>query len=92
MLVQEGLAARFAGHGDVLSPTQLEGAGGIIDALDPAHASYPESFAVLYGDAAARELGYPPLGLPARAGFAVAMARERRDPVEVLASAQGRER
>jgi hypothetical protein len=52
---------------------------------DEAH--YPAVFACLYGDAAAVQLGYPPLGLPARAGFDVALADaldRRVDPVASL--------
>ena len=92
MLEQEGLAARFAGRGDSLPAAQLETARRVIDALDRAAAPYPTIFAALYGDAAGIELGYTPLGLPPRAGFAVAMADERRDPVEMLVSAKGRGR
>ena len=33
----------------------------------------PVQFACLYGDAAAREVGYTPLGLSANAGFEVAL-------------------
>jgi hypothetical protein len=48
---------------------------------------YPTAFACLYGDAAAAQLGHRPLGLPARAGFAVALADaldRHRDPVAAL--------
>jgi hypothetical protein len=41
----------------------------------------------MYGDAAAEQLGYPPLGLPARAGFEIALAdalARRRDPLAAL--------
>jgi len=48
---------------------------------------YPRAFAALYGDAAAEQLGYEPLGLSPRAGFGVALADEldrKRDAIEVL--------
>jgi hypothetical protein len=44
-------------------------------------------FAALYGDDAADQLGYQPLGLPPRAGFGVALADEldrNRNPAAVL--------
>jgi len=44
-------------------------------------------FAAMYGDMAAEQLGYPPLGLPPRAGFEVALAdalARRRDPIAAL--------
>jgi hypothetical protein len=71
-MTQEGLAQRFAGYAPRLPPAELEHAGKIITALgeDP---PYPRVFAALYGDSAARELGYEPLGLPDRAGFEVAL-------------------
>jgi hypothetical protein len=41
--------------------------------LDLEH--YPTQFACLFGDEAAKAVGYPPLGLSARAGFAVALEK-----------------
>ena len=38
----------------------------------------PTAVACLYGDEAARELGYPPLGFSARAGLALALDAARR--------------
>ncbi len=91
-LEQEGLAAVFSGYQPTLANDDIEGARAIIHALgdDP---PYPAVFAALYGDAAAEELGYAPLGLPPRAGFAVALAQTRelgRDPVEALATMRPR--
>jgi hypothetical protein len=82
-LRQEGLAASFAEVRAALPPTDLQAAQKTIDALgdDP---PYPQVFAALYGDAAAAELGYQPLGLPPRAGFEVAKANDWGDPVTKL--------
>jgi hypothetical protein len=83
MLDQEGLAAGFAGAKPTLAGDALEHARSIVN-RDPHNALYPEIFACLYGDAAAEQLGYRPLGLPPRAGFEVAMAQpleQRRDPI-----------
>lgn len=88
MLEQEGFAAVFAGeHGEFAAP-EVDRWQTIIHALgdDP---PYPRTFAALYGDVAAEELGHQPLGLPPRAGFNVALAdalHSRRDPVEVIGS------
>ena len=49
--------------------------------------TYPLAFASMYGDAAADQLGYRPLGLPPRAGFEVAVAdalARRVEPVSRL--------
>src|SRR5712692_9045413 len=86
MLDQEGLAGVFAAARPTLGPAQLNAARTIIIALG-ADPPYPSVFAAMYGDAAAEQLGYPPLGLPARAGFEVALAdalEQRRDPVAGL--------
>jgi hypothetical protein len=86
MLEQEGLAALFAGRRPTLSPEALERArAAIAPYLD--QATYPQQFGALYGDEAAVSVGYPPLGLPARAGFQVALAdavAARRDPVTAM--------
>jgi hypothetical protein len=89
MLDQEGLAGVFAGARPSLRDHALRAAREIIHPhLEPqAKATYPTAFACLYGDEAATELGYQPLGLPARAGFAVALADaldQQRDPVAAL--------
>jgi hypothetical protein len=88
MLQQEGLAARFANQLPTLTPEALDQARRLLAGLDRERAPYPTIFAALYGDAAATALGYPALGLPPRAGFEVAIADERRDPIEVLASGE----
>jgi len=86
MLDQEGLVGVFAGAEVTLAAAQLGAARTIIAALG-ADPPYPTVFAAMYGDAAAEQLGYRPLGLPARAGFEVALAaalESRRDPVAAL--------
>jgi len=74
MMAQEGLAARFAGL-QVPAPSSGERAR-MLAIVDPrrVQTETPVTFACLYGDEAAREVGYPALGLPAGAGFALATA------------------
>jgi hypothetical protein len=80
MMDQEGLAAVFAEIGPpALEPMELASIRAVIDPhRDSAH--FPTVFACLYGDEAARAVGYPALGLPPRAGYALAIeeARQRR--------------
>jgi hypothetical protein len=73
MLTQEGLAGVFARAQPNLAGAELAAARRIIAQVGPSP-TYPTAFACLYGDAAAAQLGYQPLGLPARAGFDVALA------------------
>lgn len=73
---QEGRAARFAGESVQLDAVALRDARRVIEPQLGA-ASYPVSAAALYGDDVAISLGYPPLGLPPRAGYAVALAAAR---------------
>jgi hypothetical protein len=72
MLEQEGLAGVFAGASPVLDTDQLRRATTLIEQLEVDTAPYPVIFSAMYGDAAAEQLGYQPLGLPPRAGFEVA--------------------
>jgi hypothetical protein len=83
LLIQEGNAMRMAGaRNPVLEPQAFVRAR---DVLRP-HLDRDDQgafIAALFGDAAARELGHEPLGLPARAGLALALygrlePRERR--------------
>jgi hypothetical protein len=86
MLNQEGLAGVFAGAGLTLSAAQISAARAVIETLGK-NPPYPTVFAAMYGDGAAEQLGYPVLGLPARAGFEVALAdalKVRHDPVAAL--------
>jgi hypothetical protein len=67
MMTQEGLTAVFAGVQEpVLDIDEMAHARVVMRPhLDSTH--FPTAFACLYGDEAARSVGYPPLGLSARA-------------------------
>lgn len=72
MIEQEGRAARFAGATPA-PPVDLDQAAiaaGLSPHLDSAH--LPTLIACLYGDDAARAVGYPALALPAWAGIRLA--------------------
>ncbi len=73
-MAQEGRAAAFAGAtGPALDPDDLAYSREVLAPhFDSDHK--PTIFACLYGDEAARSVGYSPLGLSPRAGFAVARA------------------
>jgi hypothetical protein len=74
MMAQEGRAAVFAGvHLPDGTAGDLAAMRAIINAYRDTTA-YPTVFACLYGDEAARSVGYAPLGLPAWAGFTLALA------------------
>jgi len=73
MMRQEGLAAAFAGRTLELNRDELEYSRAVL-APYLESAEQPTTFAGMYGDGAARELGYPPLGLSAGAGFQVGLA------------------
>lgn len=86
MLTQEGHTAVFAGLQTTLSAAELARAREAIaeyaELAGPE--DYPIAFACMYGDDGALAAGYPPLGLPPRAGFQVALAdalAAGRDPV-----------
>ena len=91
MMEQEGLAARFAGSvPPSLNTEELARVGAVIDSRRGSP-RLPVQFACLYGDDAARSAGYPALGLPPRAGFAVALheaASRRGAPEDLLIDAQ----
>jgi hypothetical protein len=78
MMAQEGLVAAFASRalefGSLESQQEeLEYSRAVIAAhLDSTH--QPTVIACLYGDKAAKELGYPPLGLSKNAGFQLGLA------------------
>jgi hypothetical protein len=85
MMRQEGLALKFAGaklhlDSDELSYTQL-----VLETYRKSD-HYATNFAALYGDEAARGVGYAPLGLAANAGFALALS-EAGDPLNALREA-----
>jgi hypothetical protein len=73
MLVQEGEAAAFAGaRSPGLDADELTYTRAVVTPhLDTT--SFPVAFACLYGDAAARSVGYAPLGLSDGAGYALAL-------------------
>jgi hypothetical protein len=80
MMIQEGWTARFAGAAQpALEPDDLDYTRVV---LEPHRAASdrPTVFACLYGDEAARSVGYPPLGLSARAGLALARVEALAQP------------
>jgi hypothetical protein len=86
MLRQEGLAAVFAGARADLPPDELSRARAVLARVGD-HPGYPTAFAFMYGDTAAVELGYQPLGVVPCGGFAVALAdalEDGADPVQAL--------
>lgn len=72
ILAQEGEAARFAGMDQHLDPADLAYSIQIIKPMI-AIEKFPVQMAIMYGDEAASQLGYPRQGLSHRAGFAAAM-------------------
>jgi len=74
MMRQEGLALAFAGATEpALDPDDLHYTREVIQPyLDSQH--FPTIFACLYGDEAAKSVGYEPLGLSTKAGYALALA------------------
>ncbi len=89
MMAQEGLAAVFA---DVPAPaTDPDDLAAIRAVIEPHRdsASFPVTFACLYGDEAARSVGYLALGLPARAGYRLAIHETYRDRISPEAELLG---
>jgi hypothetical protein len=73
ILLQEGAAMRLAGaRNPALDPGALLRTRDILS-RHLERDDTPTLVAALFGDAAARELGYPPLGVPHRAGLALAL-------------------
>lgn len=73
IMAQEGGAAHFAGYLPHLDSDDIAYSREVLQPhLDSS--DYPICFVGMYGDAAANVLGYPPMGLSERAGFAVALA------------------
>jgi len=94
----ESLALAFAGAtapstlAPLLTPAELARATEVIAAHRQA-SDFPTQFACWFGDEAAAAAGYPQLGLPHRAGFAVALAMAARTdeaPQQALESAARR--
>jgi hypothetical protein len=72
MLAQEGaVQARVGGSSRKLSAAEIAHTWDVVGPLLEA-ADMPEILSVLFGDSAARELGYTPLGLEDRAGLSLA--------------------
>lgn len=86
----EGRAPRFAGlTRPTLGAEELAYSREVIAPLEGS-THFPTIFTLMFGDEAARSVGYPPLGLGARAGFAVAREdawREELPPEEHLVGA-----
>jgi hypothetical protein len=77
MMDQEGRAAVFAGsRSPALDDEDMAYTREVIEPYLET-TDYPTVFACLYGDEAAKSVGYPPLGLSERAGFALALAEAR---------------
>ena len=72
-MLQEGRALAFAGAVPELGADELAFTRAALEPLR-ARADEPTCFAALYGDEAARAVGYRPLGVAPRAGFALAVA------------------
>lgn len=72
MMTQEGEAAAFAGMQGTLDADKLDYTRTVVTPHLETTA-FPVAFACLYGDAAARSVGYEPLGLGKDAGFALAL-------------------
>jgi len=88
LMAQEGAAAAFArARGPELDAEELEYTRDVISPHLDSDA-FPVIFACLYGDEPAVSVGYPPLGLSKRAGFALALHDARVagvEPEELLA-------
>jgi hypothetical protein len=87
IMTMEGLAALFADMpAPRLDPEDLAYTAEVLRAYRDAR-DYPTIFTCLFGDEAARSVGYPPLGLSPRAGLALAHEEARRrgvPPEDVL--------
>ncbi len=85
MMLQEGFAAHFAGQTlssrSHFDPEELEYSRCVLAPHLEATAQ-PITFACMYGDDAARAIGYTPLGLSQNAGFQVALANILADELE----------
>lgn len=68
----EGFALSHAGHHTELSEEELDYTRAVLEPhLQSTH--FPTLFTCLYGDEAAKTVGYPPLGLDPSAGFELAL-------------------
>ncbi len=73
MMTQEGMAGVFAGVLPTLDKEEIDYSREVIAPYGESE-HIGECIAALYGDSAARSLGYAPMGLSAQAGFNVALA------------------
>jgi hypothetical protein len=79
IMTVEGAAALFAGiQSPRLDPEDLAYTAEVLRAYRDTR-DYPTIFTCLFGDQAARSVGYPPLGLSPRAGLALAHEEARRN-------------
>ncbi len=88
ILKQEGRALHFAGMLPTLEPDDLAYSRAVLEPYKDA-TEWAVILPCLYGDAAARAVGHPPLGLSAGVGYAVALDDARRrgaDPATALSS------
>ncbi len=77
MMRQEGEVLAFSGEQILLEPDDLEFTQVILEPLRNSD-DYSTNFAALYGDDAARSVGYAPLGLSLRAGFGLALEETKK--------------
>jgi hypothetical protein len=70
MMLQEGTVMTFSGEEIDLEPDDLKYSQAILEPLLNS-TDYPTNFAAMYGDEAAISVGFPPLGLSSRTGFAL---------------------
>jgi hypothetical protein len=77
MMRQEGAVMNFSGEAIELAPDDLEFTQNILEPLLQSR-DYPTNFAAMYGDEPARSVGYIPLGLSSRAGFALALEQKKK--------------
>ena len=80
MMLQEGLAAAFAGLQQRFDRDDLAYSREVIRPyLDSTR--FPTIFACLYGDQAAQSVGYAVLGLSSRAGYEIALNQIHQDGI-----------
>ncbi|HTX57654.1 MAG TPA: hypothetical protein VMD47_11205 [Candidatus Acidoferrales bacterium] len=73
ILDREGRTMRFAEHQRLYDDQTIRSIRRKLEPLLDSHAA-PIVFAALYGDEIAASLGYPPLGIPERGGYELALA------------------
>jgi PAS domain-containing protein len=73
ILKREGRTMHFAGHARRYDDATVQSIRTRVEPHLESHAA-PVVLAALYGDAIAQSLGYPPLGIPDRGGYELALA------------------